>query len=301
MKSKIVAGAVLLLVLLSATVILSEENQGEPPMKKGILLVAFGTTVPEARKAFDNIEKCTRERFPGVEVRWAFTSSIIRKKLAAKGEKIDSIEEALERMQKDGFSDVYVQSLHTIAGVEYDETRDTLQKFRDRPVNFKTLVLGKPLLASYADLERTVKVMLASVPAGRKADEAVIFMGHGSADHPSDLAYLAFQSVVNKLDGNAYMATVEGKPELADVIPDLKKKGIKKAYLIPFMSVAGDHAMNDMAGDGDESWKTILSKNGIETVPVMKGSAEIDGIVKIWLDHLEKAMTPEKSAKEPVK
>jgi sirohydrochlorin cobaltochelatase len=110
-------------------------------------------------------------------------------------------------------------------------------------------------------------------------------MGHGT-HHPSNAFYAALMFQMQLMDPNIFIGTVEGYPDI-DLIKDLLlKKKIKKAYLIPFMSVAGDHAKNDMAGDEDDSWKSILTKAGIKCVPILKGSAEFDAFVDIWVDHV---------------
>jgi sirohydrochlorin cobaltochelatase len=126
---------------------------------------------------------------------------------------------------------------------------------------------------------------MTTIPKERKKSEAVVLMGHGT-HHPSNAFYAALMFQMQLMDPNIFIGTVEGYPDI-DLIKDLLlKKKIKKAYLIPFMSVAGDHAKNDMAGDEDDSWKSILTKAGIKCVPILKGSAEFDAFVDIWVDHV---------------
>ena len=266
------------------------QNQTEPKGKNmdAILLVTFGTSDPEAKKAFVNIEKLTKEKFPNYEIRWAYTSEMIRKKLAKKGEILLSPEEALSKLKEDGYKNVYAQSLHIIPGEEFHQIVEVVVKFKK---DFDKLLVSPPLLNSMDDVRKSVGIMLTKVPADRKKDDAILFMGHGSGKHPSDMIYVAAAYAIEKSDANAFMATVEGNPTFDEVLTKLKDKKIKKAYLLPFMSVAGDHAKNDLAGDEPDSWKSILSKNGIESVPVLKGMAEYDEIVKIWLEHLEKTIS----------
>jgi sirohydrochlorin cobaltochelatase len=132
---------------------------------------------------------------------------------------------------------------------------------------------------------RAVDAILENIPSERKPDEAVVLMGHGT-HHPSNAFYAALMFQVQLKDSNIFVGTVEGYPEVDLIRELLLKNKIKKAYLMPFMSVAGDHAKNDMAGDEDDSWKSILTKAGIECVPVLKGTAEFDNFVDIWVDHL---------------
>ncbi|OGV39770.1 MAG: hypothetical protein A2X48_24015 [Lentisphaerae bacterium GWF2_49_21] len=278
-----------LITVLSFGLFAEEQSSTQKGTKNmdAILLVTFGTSDPEAKKAFVNIEKLARAKFPVYEIRWAYTSEMIRRNLAKKGEILLSPEEALLKLKEDGFKNVYAQSLHIIPGEEFHQVVATVVKFKK---DFDKLIISPPLLNSMADVKKSVKLMLSKVPTERKKEDAVLFMGHGSGKHPSDMIYVAAAYEIEKSDGNAFLATVEGNPTLDDVLAGLKGKKVRKAYLLPFMSVAGDHAKNDMAGSEPDSWKSILAKNGIESAPVMKGMAEYDEIVEIWLEHLEKTI-----------
>ena len=132
-------------------------------------------------------------------------------------------------------------------------------------------------------------MLIQQLPASRKKGEAVVLMGHGT-DHPANALYVAMMVELRKRDPEVFLGTVEGSPDLEDVQQALKDRGIKKAFLMPFMAVAGDHARNDLAGDEADSWKSILTGAGIECVPVLQGTAEMDPVVEIWIDHLKKAM-----------
>jgi sirohydrochlorin cobaltochelatase len=277
-------------IMVFALITTAAAHGDKRPVKKGILLVAFGTSVPEAQVAFENIDKKVKAAFPGVEVRWAYTSKIIRNKLAKEGKNLDSPAVALAKMADDDFTHVAVQSLHTIPGEEYHYLVQTAHAFQGKPKGLQKVLLGYPLLATADDLEKAAKAIMAVIPKDRKKDEAVILMGHGT-HHPANAYYPAMQYYFWQHDPLVFVGTVEGSPSLDDVQAELKKHGVKKAYLMPFMSVAGDHAMNDMAGDEEDSWKSVLTKAGIECVPILKGTAEYDGIVDLWVDHLKGAMS----------
>jgi sirohydrochlorin cobaltochelatase len=257
--------------------------------RDGILLVTFGTSIPEAQKAFTVIEERVQNAFPETEVRWAYTSHKIRKKLAKQGRELDSVATALAEMMEDGFSRVAVQSLHVLTGFEFHDVQINSHKFSEMQGGFEKVSVGYPLLSSSADLVRVAKIALDMAPEDRKPEEAIVFMGHGT-HHPSDVAYDGMAYHLQKMDPNAFMGTVEGHPTLDDVRAELKERGIQKAYLIPFMSVAGDHARNDMAGPEADSWKSVLEADGIETVSVLKGMAEVPEIADVWVDHLRDAM-----------
>ena len=259
-------------------------------VKQAILLVAFGTSEKSAQVSFENIAKLAKEKFSGYEIRWAFTSKMIRKKLARlEGKQLDSPSMALEKLADEGFEKVIVQSLHTIPGAEFDDLCATVKLAKHQKGGIAHIAIGQPLVANYANLDRVVDLMLKSAPVERKNTEAVIFMGHGT-HHYANLIYVAFQALLNDKDKNAFIGTVEGNPTLDDIIAKCKKNNIKKAYLIPFMSVAGDHAKNDMASDEDDSWKSVLKANGIDAISILKGTAENDKIVEVWLDNCQTAI-----------
>ncbi len=258
----------------------------EKPVKKGILLVAFGTSVPEAQVAFSNIEKKVRSEFPDVPLRWAYTSHIIRHKLAKEGKYLDSIEIALAKMMDEGFTHVAIQSFHVIGGEEFHTMYQNAKAFAGMSEGIEKIIVGYPLLGTQEDMTKAADAVIANIPKERKKDEAVVLMGHGTP-HPANAFYAALSYYIQQKDPNIFIATVEGSPSIDDIKAVLTKKAIKKAYLMPFMSVAGDHARNDMSGDEKDSWKSILSKEGISCVPVLKGLAEYDNMVAIWIDHLK--------------
>jgi sirohydrochlorin cobaltochelatase len=270
-------------------VVLARDHGQKAPKKVGILLVAFGSSQPDAQVSFENIDKNTRATFPGIPVHWAYTSHIIRKKLAKQGTHLDSPEVALAKMQDEGFTHVAVQSLHTIGGAEYHDLRRTVGAFKAMG-GFQRIILGYPLLATQEDMQLAVAAILKTIPKDRKKDDAVVLMGHGT-HHPSNAFYAALMWQLQLKDPNVFVGTVEGYPEADDIREILIQKKIKKAYLMPFMSVAGDHAKNDMAGEEDDSWKSIFTKAGIQCVPILKGTAEYQDFVNIWVNHIRGPMS----------
>lgn len=258
--------------------------------KGAILIVVFGTTVSRAAEAFDRFEIEVKKRFPDMIIHWAYTSSIVRKKLAARGEKKESVIESLEMLARNGFKRIIIQSLHTIAGVEYHKMRREISIFKHKHISQDiVLTVGSPLLSSYEDVECTAKALIAGFPQKRKSDEALIYMGHGSKNHASDLAYTALASVLKRIDNLVWMGTVEGYPAFDEIVKECKISGCNTAFLLPFMAVAGDHAINDMAGNKEKSWKSVLEKNGIRCRPLLAGTLDNVGVRNIWLNHLEKA------------
>jgi sirohydrochlorin cobaltochelatase len=254
------------------------------PKKVGILLVAFGSSEPSAQVSFNNIDKAVKAAYPDIPVRWAFTSHIIRKKLAKQGKDLDSPEVAIAKMMDEGFTHVAVQSLHTIGGEEYHDLRRAVGAYKAMG-GFQRIILGYPLLATQQDMQLAVDAILKNIPQDRQQGDAVVLMGHGT-HHPSNAFYAALMFQLQLKDSNIFVGTVEGYPDVNDIKDLLLRKKIKKVYLMPFMSVAGDHAKNDMAGDADDSWVSIFTKAGIQCLPILKGTAEYDNFIEIWVSHI---------------
>ena len=258
------------------------------PMKKGILLVAFGSTIPEAQVSFDNIEQSVKKGLPGVPVYWSYTSRIIIKKMAKEGKHLATPAEALAKMMRENFTHVVVQSLHTVPGAEFHGMLKNVHKFAGMDKGIKKVLVGYPLMATSEDVQRVAEAIIQVIPKERKKKDGVVLMGHGT-HHPANVYYAALAYHLQKMDPDVFVGTVEGWPEIDDIKADLKKRRIKRVYLMPFMSVAGDHARNDMAGPAADSWKSILEKEGINCVVVLKGTAEFQEFVDIWVDHLRAA------------
>lgn len=266
-------------------------NSPTSPDKQGILLVAFGSSHPEAQKSFVNIERLVKARFPGIPVRWAFTSAMIRKKLKSRGENVNSVTEALDKMRKDGFTQVAIQSFHIVAGSEYHELINEAAPFRSGQA-FRQLTVGQPLLESYQDLTRFIDCLIADLPSKRSSEDAVVLMGHGNRHGNCDLVYVATAAELLRRDPRIFLGTVEGFPDFNTMRSELLKSGAKKAYLMPLMLVAGEHALNDLSGADDDSWKSQLKKDGIEGIPVLKGLGEYDNMANLFIDHLQSALKP---------
>jgi len=279
---------VLALFMADRALALAGDHGSAAPQKVGILLVAFGSSEASAQISFENIDQQVRRAYPDIPVRWAFTSHIIRAKFAARGKVLDSPVMALARMQDESFTHVAVQSLHTIAGEEFHELRRIVGGFQAMAA-FEKMRLGHPLIATQADMAHVVGAVLENLPRARRTDEAVVLMGHGT-HHPANACYAALMYQLQLRDPNLFVGTVEGYPAIDLIRDQMMARKIKKAYLLPFMSVAGDHAKNGMAGDEEDSWKSVLTRAGIQCVPILKGTAEYDGFSKIWVGHVGEAL-----------
>lgn len=271
----------LLFFILAVTIAHARETE-----KTGVLLVAFGTSVPEAKKAFDNIDAAYKKAFPGSPIVWAFTSQIIRKKLAAEGERVYSISEALDRLAKDGATVVRVQSLHVLAGQEFAEmARSVLLETKKYPDRFKAVYLGRPLLESREDANSVARALSSELADKRESGDAVALMGHGNAAGRGDLVLEGARAALKNADPAFHVASVEGARGFDEELAELKKSGAKTVLLAPFMVVAGDHARNDLAGEEDESWASRLKKAGFKVKTSLKGLGEMNPVVDIFIRH----------------
>lgn len=251
-------------------------------MKKAILVVSFGTSYHETRKK--TIDACgskIKESFKDYDFYRAFTSGMIINKLRKRDKmEIYNPLEVLEQLYKAGYEEVVVQSLHIICGDEYNKLKDMVSEYEDK---FEKISLGRPLLTYIDDYRETVLAVKQDLDK-MDIDEAIVFMGHGT-EHESHSAYPAIEYMFRDYGINAFVGTVEGYPELEQVIKKLKDKNIKTVDLLPFMLVAGDHAINDMASDEEDSWKTILENEGFHVKVHLKGLGENPYIQEKFRNH----------------
>lgn len=260
-----------------------------PAQNTAILVVSFGTSHNENRDfTIGAIEESVKKAFPDYEVRRAFTSQIIIDKLKERdGLEIDNVEEALDRAVADGIKILAVQPTHLMDGYEYTDLANALKDYEDK---FEQVVLGKPLLSSEDDFEAVVKAITEKTSSYDDGQTAICFMGHGT-EADSNGVYAKLQEKLKSAGyENYYIGTVEAEPTLDDVRAALKEKGAyKKVVLEPLMVVAGDHANNDMAGDEDDSWKSILEGEGYEVECLLEGLGQVEAIQDIYAEHTKAA------------
>ena len=253
--------------------------------KDVILVVSFGTSYYETRKnTIDAIEQDIRAAYPDYEVRRAFTAQTIINILEKRdGYNIENVTQALERMVQEGVKNVILQPTHVMTGYEYDDMVAEASKFEGK---FDSLKISRPVLVEDADYEALVSVLAEETEAYNADGTAVVFMGHGT-EHEANATYTKLQAQFH-LAGyrNYYIGTVEATPSVEDVLEAVKATDASKVVLIPLMIVAGDHANNDMAGDEEDSWKTIFTQAGYEVECVLRGMGSYPGVRQMILDHL---------------
>ncbi len=255
-------------------------------MKTGILLAAFGTATPQGEATLRRFAQRVRDRYPDVPVRWAFTSPAMRERLAGARKKSDSVGKALRKMAFERYESIAVQPLHVVPGIEYT---DVLDECAAEASQFSALAAGAPLLAGGEDMDALARALLAGLPPSRAAGDAVLFAGHGSR-HDSAAYYAALSRAVTGIDPLAFVATMKGEVQLHQALPLLLAKGVRHVWLVPLLAVIGRHALEDLAGNRPDSWRTLLEAQGLTCTPVLTGMAEMPCFADVWIDHLDKAL-----------
>ena len=251
--------------------------------KEAVLVVSFGTSHQDTlEKNISAIEREIASKFPGITMHRAFTSGIIMKILKEKhNTAINNTAEALEHLANEGYTHVTIQPTHIMNGDEYEKMCAQSAPYSNKfEISF-----GRPLLTTVEDYKNTASAVMASISVPEE-NEAIIFMGHGTG-HYANAAYSQFEYILHDLGWKrAFVGTVEGYPELDEVIRRLKENpAICRVRLYPLMIVAGDHAKNDMAGDEEDSWKSILEQEGYKVSCVLQGLGEMQVIREIFAEH----------------
>ena len=277
--------------------------------EKELLVVSFGTSFNDSRTTdIKGIEDALAQAFPDWSVRRAFTAQIIINHVQARdGEKIDNMDQALERAVANGVKTLVVQPTHLMHGAEYDEMCEALDAYKDKIEN---IVVAEPLLGEVgndatvinADKEAVAKAVVDTAVADGKFESiakaaedgtALVLMGHGTA-HVAKVTYSQMQTQMEKLGyKNVFIGTVEGEPEETSceaVIEAVKAAGYTKVVLRPLMVVAGDHANNDMAGDDEDSWKSMVEAAGLTVECQIAGLGRIDAVQELYVAHTQAAI-----------
>ena len=259
------------------------------PNKDAMVVMSFGTTYKDTRaKTIDATVDAIKAAHPNTKVITAFTSHIIRDRIQQKeGITYPTPEEALAELKKDGYTRVALASLDVIPGMEYNYDAAVYNLYKD---NFKKMTLGTSLMYWMGQENQTdqvietLKAVQSQFPKLGKED-ALLIMAHGTPD-PSNAYYSVIQDRIHTLGmKNVFVYTVEGTPNLEQVIPQLKLHGIKHVTLMPFMMVAGDHANNDMAGKEPDSHKSILEKEGFKVDTYLHGLGENQNIRNLFVER----------------
>ena len=276
-----------------------------------LLVVSFGTSFNDSRvKDIKGIEDALQAAYPDWSVRRAFTAQIIINHVQARdGEKIDNMQQAMDRAVENGVKNLVVQPTHLMHGAEYDEMMEMIDTYRDK---FESVAVAEPLLGEVGsdatiinqDKEDVAKAVTAaavkeagydSLDAAAADKTAFVFMGHGTS-HTAKVSYSQMQTTMQTLGyDNVFIGTVEGKPEetaCENVIEAVKAAGYTKVILRPLMVVAGDHANNDMAGEDADSWLSQFKASGaFDSIDCqIAGLGEIEDVQKLYVAHTKAAI-----------
>lgn len=272
------------------------------PTQTAILLAAFGSLQPSALDTYEKIKTFYMREFPNSNVRIAFTSGFIRHKLRDESIYFQSPLMVLAELQDQGFRDIVVQPLQIVPGSEFHEIASLVQHLegiRGR-FSFHNLVLGMPLLASFEDCKKTsvaLKPIFEEIDELNKSKDrnrsVIVLVGHGTG-HPADSLYSQMASVLASSRKNVLFGTLEGHPGLSNVLSwlmEIKKENkIEKVVIVPFLLVAGGHVLEDIAGSGQSSWRTILERRGLDVEVCLRGLGDEEEIIKLFIEHTSDAM-----------
>ncbi len=274
-----------------------------------ILVVSFGTSFNDSRvEDIKGIEDAIQAAYPDWSVRRAFTAQIIINHVEARdGENIDNMTQALERAVSNGVKNLIVQPTHLMHGAEYDEMCEAIAEYEDK---FESVAIAEPLLGEVGsdatvindDKKAVAEDIVAaaieeggyeSLEAAAEEGVAFVFMGHGTS-HAAKVSYSQMATQMSELGySNVFIGTVEGEPEETSceaVIEAVKEAGYTTVVLRPLMVVAGDHANNDMAGDDDDSWKTMFTEAGFTVLTQISGLGRIDAVQQLYVAHTAAAI-----------
>ena len=246
--------------------------------KRAIAAVFFGTTIPSAAKSYDIIEEEICKTHPGIPVFRAYTSGKVRRKL---GGKIPSLSGLLRRLAEENYTKVSILAGFLSSGEMYHELLRDASAFK-REMEIR---ITRPPLSGLRSLREFIPCAIKLAEQERNGAENVLFMGHGNSDGRSDFTYRILAEELKKKDPDHHLACVEGLPSLESVIPELRPG---RVLLVPFMLAAGDHAINDMAGNSENSWKTLLTNRGFACKCILKGLGEEPLTAEYYAGQLKK-------------
>ena len=247
--------------------------------KAAVLMVHFGTTYDDTRAlTIDAINKKAKDEFKNADVKEAYTSRIIMRRLKAKGIEKQNPTEVINDLKAKGYTHLLVQGTNIMNGVESNNLAEELKGYEK---DFKDIRMGNPLLTDHEDYEKVAKAIAKKI-GPLKANQGVVLVGHGT-HHFGGSAYAMMDYVFTAEGMDTYaVGTVEGYPTFDTVVAKLKSKGVKDVILMPFMFVAGDHANNDIA----EDWNNDLKEAGFTVSKIiLEGLGQNPDIQNIYIDH----------------
>ncbi len=305
----------LFVLLFTAQSVMASSGNTTKEDKTAIVVASFGTTVPRAVKAINNITDQVKKAFPKTEVRITFTSNIIRsvwKKRQSEPQKwldqgipkeilyVENIISTIGDLREEGYNTIIVQPTHMFYMEQshdlqqYVNAMNSIRTIKQRWSPFKKIVMGRPALGMpgnvfdyHEDVAKAIKTLAGDAEMAKREDAILVYMGHGN-EHWSTGIYAETQKAMREAypDVATFIGVVEGAPALDDFLSHLAYTKKKKIVLKPFMIVAGDHAVNDMAGPEEDTWKSVLIKEGYQVKDVLEGLGSNNEFAQIFVDHI---------------
>lgn len=252
-------------------------------MKIAIVNASFGCSIKESRENYiEPIENAVRKSYHDIDCFRVFTSEIIRKKIEREENiEIDNMRTCLTKLWEMDYTHVFVSVTHIIPGFEYEKILRAVDGFKN---DFRVIKVARTFLDDQMG-EREVDVIKSYVKTDLEEDEAVVLVGHGT-HHVANKYYAEFEKLLNESICNLYITSVEDNSVLENAVIELKRKKINKIYLYPLLIVAGDHALNDIASDCDDSIKSYLKKNGFEVEAFITGLGANEKAIELFVNRI---------------
>ena len=320
---KLSHNAVVLLVALFLVLSATAAQAAKAEKKTAVVLAVFGTSHESGLDGILNIREQIQKELPGIPVRLAFTSNIIRRiwqerrqdpSYAAQNPEVPgeilNVKgplAAIADLQDEGYGYIVVQPTHISSGEEFADLAgyvaglNSIKTVKKRNMPFTKILLGRPALGTFGieheyrrDIEHAAEILAPDVEMAKKAGRALVYFAHGN-EHYSTGVYMEFEQVMRQRypGTRIYVTMVEGFPDNAVLFAQLKADKTKKVLLKPLMTVAGDHAKNDMAGSEPDSLKAMLEARGIDAAASLTGLGESDTFAAIFAQHIKDAMRDE--------
>lgn len=260
------------------------QSQGE----EAIVLVTFGTSAEEARAAYEDIEKAVRAHYPDTAIHWIWSDHPLLR-ADANSDLRKAIQKTLTTLAENGVKYVDVLTLHMLPDAEIIDLLRITRAFEGLRTSIRSIRLALPLLDNTHSLKDVARILLDSAPAERTAQDALLFVGHGTR-HRAGVYYAALHYFLHNADNNAFVATIDDTLPPEAILHSLQAKAVRKVWLIPLMTVADKNALNDIFGTDANSWHQRLAAQGIQAELVPQGLRDNPAMVQQWLRAHHKRM-----------
>lgn len=259
-----------------------EESTG----KTAVVLATFGSTVANTEHSLAALRQELAARFPERPLFVAYTSEHVFRILRERGENVMNLNQRLADLSAQGYDEVVVQSLHVTPGKEFAGLQTLAAMYSSLPKGAMDIQVGPPLLGSHTGAEALAEVLTRSLPPERQKNEAVIFVGHGAESAEGSLAYPALQAFLQQRDQGLYVGTIEGPYSPEYLLGLMRARKVTRVWLVPLLTVVGDHARNDIFGPEENSWAQTFTRAGLQVRTVERGLLDVPGVVELLADHV---------------